>query len=124
MSTIIPATQRVDMKVDGNRVLLAADGKFITSMPWEKALEVAAALVRLAREAEENEKALAIAQDGAILLRAGAPFGLTNNPKIQAEVKKLAEHDTKLRRYMPAGVKGKGIVGTPTIINHSQKDST
>lgn len=54
-------------------------------------------------------------RDAAIFHRSGAPFGLTNNPKHQAEAKKLAEGDRELRRHMANGIKSAEVLGAPSI---------
>lgn len=98
------------------RVLLIADGKVVADMPWQAADQVSAALKSVARLAEEWDKAEQIAKDGAVLLRAGVPIGLTDHPRIKAEVAKIAVNDRSLRRYMPGGVKSREVFGTPGII--------
>lgn len=74
------------------------------------------ALIIVARRAEEWVKREALARDAAILLRAGAPLGLTSNAAIQAEAAKIARDDRDLRRYLPGGIRGTEIVGEPTLI--------
>lgn len=55
-----------------------------------------------------------LAVDGAILLRAGVPLGLTNHPKILAMTKTEAESNRDLRRHM-SGIKSEVQFGTPAI---------
>lgn len=76
------------------------------------------AIASQARQLEEEEKHEAIAQDAAILFRAGAPFGLTDNPEIQREAVTEAAWG-KLRRYMPKGIESQEVVGVPSLVQHS-----
>lgn len=99
---------------DGPRVLLSVDGKTI-SIPWEHADEIARAIQGKARQAEEDQKALGIAADNAVLLRVGVPIGLSNRPDILAESASIAQYDRDLRRHVPGGVKSRETFGTPTI---------
>jgi len=56
-------------------------------------------------------------EDSAILLRAGAPIGLTDNPKALEEAKKMAAWDSRIRRYMGRvkGIASAEQVGKPVI---------
>lgn len=105
---------RATVGARGDRVLLAFEGG-PQLLPWRKAESLGSALIAAARQAEEVERAEAVAYDAAILARAGAPFGLTNHPQIQAEAAKLAAWDSRLRRAMPGGVRSKEIMGTPAV---------
>jgi hypothetical protein len=73
------------------------------------------ALVAKARDAEEQDKAESIAMDAAILLRAGANFGLSSDPKIQEEAKKESAWNSDLRRYMTGGIRSLAVFGRPTV---------
>src|SRR5574341_1218384 len=112
------AMNRITIRQEGSRVLLLRDGKLLADMPWDAALEVGTWVTRKARLAEEYAKANEIALDHAILLRSGAPFGLTNNPLIQRVAFNLAQWDSLLRRRMPrvggiSGIPSSEQVGTP-----------
>jgi hypothetical protein len=100
---------------DGTRVAITIDGSYIESMPWQAALELARAITTQAKRAEEWDRALSIAQDQALLLRAGVPIGLSGNPAIKAEAAKQAAWDRDLRRYLTGGVRSNEIVGAPVI---------
>lgn len=102
---------------EGTRVVVLKDGALAADLTWEAALEVGKALVSVGKKAEEWAKALEIARDAAILLRAGVPVGLTNHPAIRKEAKHIAETDDALRRYMP-GIKSQEMFGTPAILQH------
>lgn len=100
---------------DGTRVAIMVDGSYLGALPWQAALELARAIITQAKRAEEWDKALSIAQDQALLLRAGVPIGLTDHPAIQAEAEKLAAWDRDLRRYLPGGVRSAEVIGTPSV---------
>ena len=116
--------EKITVRRDGPNVILIMENRRPLDMPWDAALSLAKAITRQARLAEEQAKAPAIALDQALLMRSGAPFGLTNNPDIIAEAKKEAVGNTKLRRYL-TGNRAKGIggptVGAPTVIQHPPK---
>ena len=106
---------------EGETVTLIYNGRRVCDLDWQAADEVARALIIQARKAEVEAKAEQIAYDQAILIRKGIPLGLTNRRDIQHEAGKLAAWDSKLRRYMPGGVKSKAIVGTPAVIRHKPR---
>lgn len=105
------------IRQNGAAVQLIVNGR-VEEMPWEAALQLAAALQQVGRLAESYAKANSIVADGAILLRAGAPFGITDDAKMKREIAKEAAWSTRLRRYMPGGVKSAEQFGTPTIIQY------
>lgn len=111
----------VTIRREGERVLLIVGGRAVLDMPWRKADDVCAAIRSKARAAEEQEKALSIARDNAILLRAGVPLGLTNDRRIREETAKIAAWDRDLRRYMPGGIKSQEMLGRPAVVNHGEK---
>ena len=100
---------------EGKFVQLILNGKLILEIPYEQALELAPAIRGCALKAEEWVEAERIAMDGAILLRAGVPLGLSDHPAIKNEVVKLAVSDRSLRRRMPA-IKSTALVGAPAIL--------
>lgn len=102
-------------------MLILAGGVLLADMPWQKADELARALTAKARAAETLAKVDGIARDHAILLRAGAPFGLTNNPTIRNMAARIAAWDRRLRRYMPGGIKSEEHVGVPSVIRHNPR---
>lgn len=95
---------------DGRSVVLQLEGKVAESL--------GRALVSQGKLADEWAQAERVAMDSAILLRAGANFGLSNNAKILAEAVKEAAWNFDLRRYMPGGVKSSEAFGTPSIKVH------
>lgn len=102
---------------EGNQVIFVYDGRPL-KMHWQSAIEIAKLIHTQAKKAEEQDNAIQIATDHAILFRAGFPIGLTSRPDIQEEAEHIAQYDRDLRRFMPGGVKSQERVGTPTIINH------
>ncbi len=99
---------------EGPEVQLVIDGRSLM-MPWNVALDVARAMEKKARKAEEVAKHEQITFDQALLIRTGAPLGFTNNPDIQAEAEKEAAHNPALRKYLPGGVKATEQFGTPNV---------
>lgn len=106
--------KKISVGVDGNKVLLTINGN-TEVIPWEAADDIAKALIVKARQAEEEEKALLIVEDNALLLRVGVPIGLSNRTDIQQESAFAAQYDEKLRKYFPGGVKSTEIFGTPSV---------
>ncbi len=100
---------------DGTKVFVNLDNRTFLELDWRCADELARSLTAIARKCEELERAPAIARDHAILLRAGVPIGLTDNPKIKELAVSIAAHDRDLRRYMPNGIKSEENFGVPTI---------
>lgn len=107
---------------EGSKVVLIVNGA-ATVLPWEAAEEIGRGLIAKARQAEEQEKALGIIADHALLLRAGFPVGLTNRPDMQAEAAHVAQFDRDLRRYLPGGIRSREMIHVPTIIAHSPRRS-
>lgn len=115
---------------DKGEVLMAVGGKSY-AMPWQKADELARALIIGARSAEEYCKANQIIYDNAILQRSGGlpGVGLSDHPKIKDETVKTALHDRNLRRYLPAhknangigDIQTRGAVGAPALHKHPPK---
>jgi hypothetical protein len=104
------------IRQEGDRVLVLKNGVLIADMPWQAALELSAALRRKAKAAEECTAAEKIIADQALLIRVGAPFGLTRNWAMLKESVKKAVTNRNLRRYLPGGIKSREVFGTPTII--------
>jgi len=105
---------------DHSRVLIIVNGELIGDVTWEMLDQILACGTSVARKAEEWDKAAEIAKDQAILIRSGAPFGLSADERIQAEAINQALHDRDLRKYIP-GVKSEEVFGTPTIINEGNR---
>ena len=115
---LIPAHDQLDIRREGNRVLLLKGGALLADMPWEAALEVARALQALGKQAEQIAKIEKVIDDQAILLRSGVALGLTNNPAAQHEALRKAEFDPALRKHYPnklGGIPSDAVIGIPTI---------
>ena len=106
---------------NGASVLILADGKLVTEVPCDAALQAANALHSVAKNAEEWSQAERIAMDQALLLRTGAPIGFSSNPKIIDESIKQAAWNRDLRRYLPGGIKSREVFGRPSIIRHEPR---
>lgn len=108
---------KIHIRQDGENVLLNFDDKFFVQLGSTESLEVAKQLAGVGRLADEWKNAESIAKDSAILMRAGAPFALSNNPAIVEEAKKQAAWNSDLRRYMEMkGITSQEQFGTPTIV--------
>lgn len=108
------------IRQNADKVQLVLDGR-LHEMPWQAALDISRALAQKARLAESYEKHALIVADSALLIRAGAPFGLAPTARHLAEAKKEARWGSWLRRYLPWGVRSAEAFGTPRIIPHHQR---
>lgn len=96
------------------------DGKKVASVFPNVAKDLfAVGAINVARRAEELEKHAQVAEDGAVLIRAGIPVGLAVDPRVQNEAAHLAVNDASLRRYMPGGVQSTMMPLPPTIATHA-----
>ena len=114
---LVPKLEEVKVGIDGDKVVLATKNAIIR-IPWQVARTLARAIVIQAGKLDEVANVHRLIGDQAFLMRSGAPFGLTNNPDIQKAAAHEAQFDDKLRKQLPGGVKGKSLLGTPTIIKH------
>ena len=122
---IVPKIKRASIERDGIDVVVVMNGRRVLDVPWDAALQLARAITIQARRIEEQVKALRIIDDQALLIRTGAPFGITNHPALMKEAKKEAANNDKLRKYIPHvsdSIRSKEAVGTPTIIQHKPKE--
>lgn len=110
----------------GPMVILYIDGR-ATELPWEAAKIIANGLMEKALMAEEYAKAEEIIFDQAIMYRSGAPFALSDNPKIKDEAKKEALYNRELRtsnlklvETAPGGIESRETVGVPAV-SHAPK---
>lgn len=118
---MIDSVRKLTIRAEGTKVLITMNDHTFWEMDWRKADELAALLRGQARRCEELEQAEQVAKDSALLLRAGAPFGLTDHPLIKDEARKIAAWDPQLRRALPGGIKSEAQLGTPSIIKHPPK---
>jgi hypothetical protein len=121
----VPKHTEVTVRHAESKVLLLIDGRLALSIPWQQAQLLGKAIQVKANQAEEVAKHEQVAMDHAMMLRAGFPFGLATDARIQAEGEKAAVLDRSLRRYMPnkihpsiqSGLK----FGVPTLSPGKQK---
>lgn len=128
MDIVIPKTRQANVRKDGHRVVILLDGQRAADLPWEAALELAKGITVQARRIEEEIKAEQIVLDQALLIRTGAPIGLSSNPAILNEAGKEAVYNSELRRYFPdtsgiGAINSRGIVGRPTLIKHKGRQN-
>jgi hypothetical protein len=110
--------KRVSIRQEGISVLVVVDGRAVLEMPWQAALDVSMAIRIQAKEAEALAKVEGIIWDQAILVRSGAPFGLTSHRDMLKEATKEAAWNSPLRKYMPGGIKSQAVFGVPRLIQH------
>lgn len=119
---IVPQTRSLNIRQEGDRVVVIEEGRLVLDMPYQGARALARALLAQAARAEEQAKAEAIIADQAILTRLGVPFGLTNTPALLKAAANEAAWNSKLRRYIPpgraGGIASQAVVGTPTVIQY------
>jgi len=114
--------RELTIRRDGLDVVVLDNGRTVFRLPYQAALEMAAALRYQAQQAEEQAQAERIALDSAVMLRAGVPFILSNRPDILAEAKREAAWGRDLRRYMPdRGIRSQEKFGVPMIKRGDQK---
>lgn len=115
---------RLDIRQDDRdptQMVLLLNGQLVAYLPWRIADEVASKIRGVARKCEEYEKANSIILADAALIRSGAPFSLTSNPRIREESFKEAQWDSAVRKAMPLrGVPSPKACGTPTLIKHQK----
>lgn len=105
---------------DGNvRFALRSSPALVLELQADAAFRFARALHASAAKAEELEPAVLarLIEQGALLARMGASFGLTDNPKIQDAQWNEAQWGAQPRRMVPnvQGPRMKVALGTPTI---------
>lgn len=82
------------------------------------------ALTSVCRLAESHDLAVinAMIEDQSLMQRAGVPFGLTDNKKIQDEIMKEAHYNKKLRKYVLPKVMIETPMGVPKITQTTPED--
>ncbi len=98
--------------------------KFTTLISLAELQGLTRALYAATRSAEAQEDSVRSQQvaDGALMLRAGIPFGLSNDPKVKDAIRNEVAHNTTLRRAMPFA-QARGVPGAPTV-GHISRTST
>ena len=110
--------RKLNIRAEGNKVFVNINDDTFLELEWQKADEFAAALRATARVAESHQKAARIIADSALLMRGGAPFSLSNDPRVLDAARNEAAWNRDLRRQLPGGVKSDEVLGLPTIIRH------
>ena len=105
---------KVNVKQQGERVLINIDDRTFIDIGWQEALEFSAIVRQIGLLAETHAKRPLIAHDSAILMRAGLPFTLSRDPAVLDAAKNIAVGDRALRRAMPS-IRSSEVFGTPTI---------
>ena len=118
---IIPTIKTVNVRREGDRVLLIQGGRTVLDLPWDAAKDVAKAMRLQAARAEQTAKVVQVIADQALLIRKGIPLSLTPNPEVFAEAGKEAAHDRNLRRYLPGGVPSGVKFGMPRLFGRRPK---
>jgi hypothetical protein len=90
--------------VEQDKIAILVLGRLLSHATRAGIKAIANATQGQAKKAEEADPRVAqrLAERGAILARSGAPFGLSSNPRIQAETAKHAINDRTLRMALPA----------------------
>jgi hypothetical protein len=107
-----------------DQVLVLKDGTLAFGMSWSQALEFAKLIAGAARRAEEYSKANQIIGAEALLIRTGAPFGLSLSKAIREASYNAAQWDTTARKGMPlAKIPSRREVYAPTIKKEPRADN-
>ena len=106
------------LRAEGPEVLINVDDRMFLTLDTKATKEFIRGLQMCVAKAEEYEQAERIITDGAILVRAGVPLGLTS--RFKDEVKKEAAWNSDLRRYLPH-VKSEEVFGLPTVFRHNPR---
>lgn len=105
----------------------APNGRYV-AIDRAPAQALGSALISRARAADEHENALRVAEDQAMILRAGGlpgangqrfGMGLTAHPRILDVAANLAVNDHDLRRFMPGGVLATSHYPPPRVLHTS-----
>jgi hypothetical protein len=119
------SSQGVNLTITRNpnkpeNVVILVNGRYVCEFDWKTADDVAALIKATARHAEEYAKANQIIAHQALLTRTGAPFGLSNHPKIQEEAYKEAQWGDARKRMPIIGVPSPKTCGTPSLVKHKR----
>lgn len=114
----------VRQEIENGRVLILRDGVVVVDMPWEMVDEFCKVMRVKKLLCEEYAKREQLAQDSAILLRAGAQMALSARQDVKDEAAKRAVHDRELRRSNLKGITSGEAFGHPVIEVHPPKPKT
>lgn len=110
---------RCNVRQEGAKVRVNIDNHTFLELDPRAALEFARMLKSVARQADEWAHAERIVADSALLMRTGAPCTLSSHPTILDAARSEAAWNRDLRRYLPGGVKARGVFGTPNVVKHA-----
>ena len=105
----------ITVRREGTRVLLLHNGRLLADLTHQAAAALARAIHVQAKRAEEEDAALDIIADQALLIRAGVPIGLSSRRDILELAANDAAWSSTLRRALPGGIRSKAVFGTPRI---------
>lgn len=105
----------IEMRSDGQSVVLSV-GRWSSACTMAEFDALARGMNEVARAAESTNHAVLTQQvaDGALLARAGLPFGLSDNPRVKDAIANAAATDTTLRKAIPFATAAK-IPGIPKV---------
>lgn len=119
---------KMGVRLDPTRaggVLVLKDGKALCSLPWQAAEQLGKFLISTARLAHNELAAPAQVMDQAILMRAGFPVALGNNPALRERAALEAQWNRDLRRSnlndQKASIPSRESFGLPTLVDHSKR---
>jgi hypothetical protein len=103
-------------RVSPKRISVAI-GRWSTVVTVKEFARLAGAVTQIARQAESTNNLVLTqqVQDNALLARIGLPFGLSDNPRVKDETRKVAAHDRTLRQAIPFPALPKPIPGVPRL---------
>lgn len=109
----------VQIRSEGQRVLVVKDGRAVFDMPWQAALDLSRGIHAMAKKSEEWSKKEQLIFDQGLLHRMGIRLGLIHNPVLRPEALKAAQRNDTLRRNLRNRIPADAAsVGTPAVIRH------
>jgi hypothetical protein len=107
---------KVLVRTEGAKVLVAVDDRQFLEIGWREADQLGRTILAKAREAEQLEEVEQLILDQGLLLRAGFPLSLTNNPRVLDAAKNEAAHNRTFRRAIQKSIRSTEVVGMPTLV--------
>lgn len=114
---------QIQARAEGPHTVLCF-GKWARPLSYDDLAAFASALLEAVRQAESCDVRVLNQQvaDGALLLRAGAPFGISNNPRVKDAIRTEVAHNRTLRRALPF-VSAKPVPDAPRVRPTSRLDA-